>query len=226
MPARLRLAIGRTKPPALVLIAIPKTYPANHKRKIMNTIDTSSDNRPIRSVAAKRLDTITLGAVAGAAGGLAEIAWVALYALATGASPALLARGVTTAAGMSALFPADTVALGIGIHMGIAVMLGVALAFIWRATPASYAVNPFTFMAAALAGVWAFNFFVVLPIVSPAFIHFLPYSVSLISKLAFAMAAAGVLRLSAVPAVKLSTRAHRAPRAITLARLPSPPLNG
>ena len=45
------------------------------------------------------------GVVAGVAGGLAEIAWVTLYAGATGADPSTLARAVTTAAGVSALFP-------------------------------------------------------------------------------------------------------------------------
>ena len=45
------------------------------------------------------------GAFAGIAGGLAEIAWVTLYAGMTGTDPAVLARGVTTAAGISALLP-------------------------------------------------------------------------------------------------------------------------
>jgi len=49
-------------------------------------------------------------------------------------------------------------------------------------------------VVAALAGVWALNFLVVLPIVSPAFIHLMPYSVSLISKMAFGLAAAEVFR--------------------------------
>lgn len=149
------------------------------------------------------LDTIRLGALAGAAGGLAEIAWVSLYAFASDTSPALVARGVTTAAGVSALLPADAVTLGVGVHMGIAVMLGIALAFVWRAMSASRNVNPFSFMAAALTGVWAINFFVVLPIVSPAFISLLPYSVSLISKLFFGLAAGGVLRLLAAPSLTL-----------------------
>jgi hypothetical protein len=47
---------------------------------------------------------------------------------------------------------------------------------------------------AALAGVWVVNFLVVLPIVSPAFVHVIPYSVSLMSKMLFALAAAEVVR--------------------------------
>jgi len=52
-------------------------------------------------------------------------------------------------------------------------------------------------MLAALFYVWAINFFVVLPFVSPAFTSIVPYAVSLASKLLFAVAAAEVVRRSA-----------------------------
>jgi len=135
------------------------------------------------------------GAIAGAAGGLAEITWVALYAAATGGNAALLARGVTTAAGVDALFPAAAVELGVTIHMVLAVLLGIALAYAWRAyvQRGGYA-RPYAFMSAALAGVWSLNFFVVLPLLSPVFIGLLPYAVSLSSKLLFGLAAAAVLQ--------------------------------
>jgi hypothetical protein len=151
-------------------------------------------------------ETVRRGVIAGAAGGLAEIAWITLYAEATGAHPASLARGVTTAAGVSALFPTASVALGVTLHMIIAVTLGIALAFIWR-TLSSHrpeANSPFPFMVAALLGIWAINFFVVLPIVSPAFVHLVPYSVSLISKVLFGLAAAVVFRLFATPEINIS----------------------
>ena len=143
-----------------------------------------------------KLSVIQQGALAGVAGGLAEVAWVTLYAGATGANAAVLARGVTTAAGVSALLPASPVMLGVAVHMTLAVMLGVALSFAWSALrdyrPGLK--NPYPFMLAALAGVWAMNFFVVLPIVSPAFAHLMPYAVSLTSKLLFGAAAAVTLR--------------------------------
>jgi hypothetical protein len=137
------------------------------------------------------------GAFAGIAGGLAEIAWVTLYAGMTGTAPAALARGVTTAAGISALLPEDSpVALGIGVHMALGAMLGIILVFAWRAVVAKrpHLSNPYPFMLTALAAVWAINFFVVLPIVSPAFIHIVPYAVSLTSKLLFGVAAAAIVR--------------------------------
>lgn len=150
------------------------------------------------------LETVRQGVIAGSAGGLAEIVWVTLYAGATGANPAMLARGVTTAAGANALFPAAPVALGVTLHMGLAVMLGIALAFVWRMLSAHrVAASPFPFMVAALVGIWAINFFVVLPIVSPAFIQLVPYPVSLMSKVLFGLAAAGVFRVLADPTLNM-----------------------
>ena len=153
---------------------------------------------------ARRLAIIRTGVFAGAAGGLAEIAWVTLYAGVTGADPAVLARGVTTAAGVTALLPASPVALGIGVHMALAVMLGVVLSLGWQALSANRRslANPYPFMLAALAGVWAVNFFVVLPLISPAFVHLVPYAVSLTSKLLFGVAAAEIVRNDATFAAR------------------------
>jgi hypothetical protein len=150
------------------------------------------------------LEVVRLGVIAGAAGGLAEIAWVTVYAAATGGNVALLARGITTAAGASALLPAAPMIVGTAIHMTLAVALGIVLAFAWRAVSANRArsISPYPFMLAALAGVWALNFFVVLPIISPAFTHLVPYAVSLSSKLLFGLAAAEVIRRQDARALK------------------------
>jgi hypothetical protein len=135
------------------------------------------------------------GVVAGAAGGVAEILWISIYSAATGANAATLARGVTTAAGVSALLPAAPVAVGIIIHMTLAVALGIALAFVWRSLstywPERAGLNAFVLVV--LAGVWAINFFIVLPLISPDFVPLVPYPISLLSKLLFGVAAAAVL---------------------------------
>jgi hypothetical protein len=138
--------------------------------------------------------------IAGAAGGLAEVAWVTAYAWMTGGNPEVLARGVTTASGVAALLPGSATTLGVGVHMTLALMLGVALAFAWRALSnrRGVSVNPYPFMLAALTCVWAVNFFVLLPIISPGFVHLLSYPVSLTSKLLFALAAAEVVRRQTV----------------------------
>jgi len=149
-------------------------------------------DKPVKTL----LEIIRHGVVAGVAGGLAEIAWVTLYAAATGADPATLARGVTTAAGVGALFPSAPVALGVTVHMLLAAVLGIALSFGWQALSSHRSNNarPFQFILAALVGVWAVNFFVLLPGISPAFIHLVPYPVSLVSKVLFGLAAAEAFR--------------------------------
>jgi hypothetical protein len=139
------------------------------------------------------------GMIAGAAGGLAEVAWVSLYATLTGANAASVAHGVTTAVGATALLSDNAVMLGIGIHMTIALALGISLAAAWQAVSNVSATcrPPYGFVLAVLVGVWAMNFFVVLPVVSPDFIHLVPYAVSFVSKLLFGIAAAEVLRRTA-----------------------------
>jgi hypothetical protein len=152
--------------------------------------------------------TLRTGVIAGTAGGLAEVAWVTLYSALTGGDPAIVARGVTTAAGVSALLPGATATLGVAVHMTLAVGLGIALAFAWRALSANRggSINPYPFMLAALAGVWAINFYVVLPVVDPAFIPLVSYPVSLISKMLFGVAAAAVVSREAalVPVARLA----------------------
>ena len=142
------------------------------------------------------IETVRHGFVAGAAGGIAEIAWVLLYAGVTGGDAATLARGVTSAAGVRALLPSSPVMLGIIVHMSLAVMIGLLLAFAWRELREQVPSlkNPYPFALMTLAGIWALNFFVLLPIVSPAFVHLVPYTISLISKLLFGIASAAALQ--------------------------------
>ena len=147
------------------------------------------------------LTTLRYGIIAGAAGGLAEVAWVSLYSAMTGGDPAIVARGVTTAAGVSALLPASAASLGVAVHMTLAIALGAGLALAWRAVSGNRggSASPYPFMLAALTGVWAINFFVLLPIIDPTFIHLVSYPVSLTSKLLFGVAAAEALRRQVAP---------------------------
>ena len=139
---------------------------------------------------------LTVGVLAGLAGGAAEIAWISLYAAVTGSDAAAVARGVTDTVGIGATSPA---AAGVAIHMTIAAMLGMAvtaaLAPLRLRGVALYAV-----LTAALAAVWAVNFLVVLPLINPAFISIVPLAVSFASKLAFGLAAAACLQFGAARA--------------------------
>jgi hypothetical protein len=142
------------------------------------------------------------GVLLGLAGGIAEVIWIAVYGSLSGSDTADVARAISVIAGwaMPALPLADAPILaGIAIHMIAAVGIGLALVFVWdRLTVHRPAWgSEYVFMVAALAIVWAFNFFVALPLISPAFIDLVPYPVSLISKLLFGLAGAFVLRNAA-----------------------------
>jgi hypothetical protein len=150
--------------------------------------------------------TIECGILAGAAGGVAEIIWVSIYSTASGGNPASVARGVTTATSLTALLPAAPVEMGIAIHMTLAVLLGLALAFLWQAAARFSVRSRFAGVLALLAGIWAANFLVILPAISPDFVHMVPYAVSLTSKLLFGLAAAETLR-STAPAAEGFMRA-------------------
>jgi hypothetical protein len=139
------------------------------------------------------------GVLLGIAGGIAEVIWITFYGSLAGGEIADVARGISATVG--AILPGNPIigapALnGIVIHMVLAVAIGVALIFAWRGLAAHRPawINEFVFMLGALAVVWAFNFFVVLPLISPSFVDLVPYPVSLISKLLFGLAGAFVLR--------------------------------
>jgi len=140
--------------------------------------------------------TIAIGALAGVAGGVAEIAWISTYAVLASGDAEFVARGVTDAVGLGAMtaFPATA---GIIIHMLLAGLLGIALALALRAavTMLSGSLAIYAIVVVALAAIWGVNFFIVLPQLSPQFVQMVPYSVSLLSKLLFGIAAASVLQL-------------------------------
>ncbi len=140
--------------------------------------------------------TSGIGALAGLAGGLAEIGWVILYGAVTGAPTEPVARGV-----VGSLLPAFAASswspsLGIVIHLVLAVLLGLGLAFAFRFISSRFGAAPseFGFAIIVLAAVWAGNFFLVLPLLNPAYVHLLPLGVTLVSKLLFGVTAAAVLR--------------------------------
>ena len=140
--------------------------------------------------------TLRLGVTAGLAGGAAEVVWVAGYGAITGTPVGAVARGVATALlpGLAALPVAP--AIGIALHMLLAVALGIAVVAALRA-PLLRRVGGWSqsmLVVAALGAVWSFNFLVVLPQLDPAFLALLPMVVTLASKLLFGVSAAAVLR--------------------------------
>ncbi len=102
----------------------------------------------------------------------------------------MVARHVASAVGLDG---ASAVA-GLAVHMGLAVALGIVLSAMVQSLAALSDRAIWSFMTGSLAAVWAINFFIVLPVVSPGFVHLLPYSITLASKLAFGSAGAAVLQ--------------------------------
>lgn len=134
--------------------------------------------------------SVVAAVAAGAAGGLAEIAWVGLYNAAVPASGLEVARQITVTALPAAGGLAAAPAIGVGIHMLLSIALGLALAkLLLGRVPARYGRSGLIPAAlAALAAVWAINFFVILPVVNPGFVTLLPLAVTLASKLLFGAA--------------------------------------
>lgn len=133
--------------------------------------------------------------IASLAGGMAEIAWVSLYAAFTPLTAATVAREVTASLLPAFAAGAAGVWLGVLLHMLLAVALGYVFAYIlWkpfahpRGMVATLAVS-----VLALVAVWTMNFFVVLPVLNPVFITLMPYPVTFASKMLFALAMAVTL---------------------------------
>ncbi len=142
------------------------------------------------------LKSLRTGILAGLLGGLTEFGWVTLCADVTGEEPRAFARGATSAVGFRAFLPGfHSALLDLGMNLAFVVALSVVLTFAWRAIARKRNLtNPFPFMLAVLAALWVINFFVVLPIVRPGFVHLVPYSVSLASALLLGVAIAAVVR--------------------------------
>ncbi|HET9405451.1 MAG TPA: hypothetical protein VFO57_12795 [Burkholderiales bacterium] len=143
-------------------------------------------------------NVLSIGLLAGLAGGAAEVAWVSLYSSATDTSGMTVAQQVTASvAPVAAALPSAPL-LGIAIHMLLSVALGLAFAAtIWRlAAPRLGSAALLATAAASLALVWAFNFLVVLPALNPAFVMLMPLGATLASKLLFGIAMGSVLLMS------------------------------
>jgi hypothetical protein len=162
---------------------------------VRTTIFVPILKRPAVSIS-KRSATLLTGSIAGLIGGLVEFGWVTLYADITGEDPHQFAPGIVSAAAVRALLPGRPPSfLSVVVNLLFAVILGIVLTLAWRALVAEKPTltNPLPFALAALGVVWAINFFVLLPIIRPEFVHLVPYGVSLTSSLLYGATVAAVL---------------------------------
>lgn len=150
-------------------------------------------NFPVNDKEARSLRNTIL--LAGLAGGVAEILWVALYSVFAQASGGEIARQVAASLWPPFASGVFAVPAGIAIHLALSLVLGgFFAAAIWlpfarqRGGAVTQACAVIT-----LAGVWAVNFFIILPALNPAFVMLMPYGVTLFSKLLFGIAMAWAL---------------------------------
>ena len=128
---------------------------------------------------------------AGAAGGMAEVLWIAVAATALGADGWAIARAVSTTVvpGLAS----SSLAPWIGLFIHFLLSIALAAVLVRAFSRQLHAAAIFLAALAALAAVWAFNFLLLLPLIDPAFVSLLPHPVTLVSKLLFGVAMASVL---------------------------------
>ena len=139
-------------------------------------------------------------ALAGLAGGMAEVVFVAAWCAVSPLAGAAVLGGIT-----ASVFPAwagapFAPALGMLIHFTLSVALALAFGLALSRVLATRGARALmTASVLALAAIWTFNFFVLLPVLNPAFAALMPYPVTLASKLLFG-AAMGATLLGRRPA--------------------------
>jgi hypothetical protein len=157
-----------------------------------NTLSQKKYQESIMQIATRKLYLILL---AGLAGGLAEIFWIGIYSTVTHAGGLEISRQIT--ASMLPAWSESSIApiLGMCIHLA----LSVVLAFLSCRLLMEPAMRRFgqavvlPSCMAVLAGVWAINFLVILPVINPAFVTLLPFLVTFASKQLFGLAMGAVL---------------------------------
>lgn len=138
---------------------------------------------------------VPIALLAGLAGGVAEMIWIAGYCAVTPLQGSEVLRQISLSAGLD--FGSGLLApiCGIAIHLGLSVLLGLVFALsVWRLPVLrSSVVGSLLASCAVLCVIWAVNFLVVLPSLNPGFVHLMPYGVGLVSKLLFGVAMGWIL---------------------------------
>lgn len=148
---------------------------------------------------------------AGAAGGMAEVFWILAAAGAVGTDGWTVARAV--GATVVPDLASSRVAPWLGLLIHFLLSFALAAMFVHALRRRLRPVLIFAAALASLAAIWAINFLVLLPSINPAFAALLPHPVTLVSKLLFGVAMAGVLVRNANAAAVFDKHPqHRNPR--------------
>lgn len=143
--------------------------------------------------------TMTMGRndrilVGGLAGGAAEVLVVALYAMLAGAGGWVVAAGVSQATFGAAFTGSAAVLVGLAVHFALSLLIAACFVALLPVLLHRIGRRGVVLASAlALVGVWAMNFFVVLPRIAPEFVTMVPLWLSFLSKLSFGVAMGVVL---------------------------------
>ena len=143
--------------------------------------------------------------MAGLAAGMAEMLWVTAFSSTYSLSSATVARQITASFWPAAAEWSYAPALGIVIHLALSIALVAMTAPVLSRLTQKVSGAGFIIACSALmlALVWTVNFFIILPVLNPAFVTLLPYGVSLVSKLLFGVTMGAVLHGIAHPVDRL-----------------------
>lgn len=152
-----------------------------------------------------RFDAVIWG---GFLGGAAEVVVVTLAALVAGIGGWVVATGVSDATFGSIFWGTDAVVVGMVVHFALSFLIAACFVpFAARIQQRFGALAVVAASAAALCGVWAMNFFVILPRVAPEFVTLVPYEISFLSKLSFGV----VMGLTLVSPSRINELRRRTP---------------
>lgn len=145
--------------------------------------------------------------LAGLAGGMAEILWIAAYSFAVGISGWQVARAISATFSLAWAEQAAAPMIGIAIHFLLSFLVaGLFIRILW--VPYLQQRSAATTVVASLlslAAIWTINFLWVLPALHPAFVGLLPPTITFVSKLLFGLALSTVLIRHTVSTPVLST---------------------
>jgi len=143
---------------------------------------------------------LKVGALIGFVGALAEVGYMSLHAWFGGGSAREVLSSVTyTFFGSEVAWSNTGILLGLAIHLGLGVIMGVAIYSLYlfvtgrfealkkEGDPAIRFSYIMAYSMVALFAVWAVNFYVILPQVNSHFLQVVPPLLALPSKLSFGL---------------------------------------
>lgn len=131
-------------------------------------------------------------AVAGLAGGLAEVLVIAFYALGTGRDGWAIAAAIAGTVDPSLGTGMFAAVAGLVIHFALSLLVAICFAVTLLPMIRTDAKTVLVTALASLAFIWAINFFIVLPALNPGFLTLVPPATGFISKAMFGLAMSAV----------------------------------